>query len=146
MSSFIIQVRNDILDEKFKFFLLTLLFTALSITAIISTFYMEEILNLIGFGGVLPLMDPTAEAAFLDFFGDQVLFGLLIMSLGSMGVLASDIESGAISYSLSRPISRKDYTLSKVLSRVFALTIPLIFASVIGWFYLGIVFDALPFV
>jgi ABC-type transport system involved in multi-copper enzyme maturation permease subunit len=66
------------------------------------------------------------------------------MSLGTMGVLASDIESGAISYSLSRPISRRDYTLSKVLSRVFALTIPFIFASVIGWLYVGIMFDVLP--
>ena len=43
MNSFVIQIKNDIYDEKFKFLLLTVLFTALSITAIISTFYMEDI-------------------------------------------------------------------------------------------------------
>lgn len=144
MNSFLIQLKNDIFDEKFKFLLLTVLFTALSITAIISTFYMEDIMNLLGFSGFLPFVDPSAETAFLDFFGDQVFFGLLIMSLGTMGVLASEIESGAISYSLSRPINRIEYTLSKVFSRVLALTIPFIVSSMIGWFYVSLMFDVLP--
>ena len=145
MNSFVIQIKNDIYDEKFKFLLLTVLFTALSITAIISTFYMEDIMNLLGFSGFIPFVDPSAETAFLDFFGDQVFFGLLIMSLGTMGVLASDIDSGTISFPLTRPISRTEYTLSKVFSRVLALTSPLIISSLIGWFYVGIMFDVLPF-
>ncbi len=144
MNSFIIQLKNDIYDEKFKFLLLTVLFTALSIMAIIATFYMDEIMSLLGFSDFPSFVDPSAETAFLDFFGDQVFFGLLIMSLGSMGVLASEIESGAISFSLTRPISRTNYTLSKVFSRVLALTVPFIISSVIGWFYVGFMFDAFP--
>lgn len=145
MNSFAIQLKSDIIDEKFKFLLLSVLFTALNITAIISTFYMEEIMNLLGFSDFLPFVDPSAEMAFLDFFGDQVFFGLLIMSLGTMGVLATDIDSGAISFSLSRPISRSNYTLSKVFSRVFALTLPFVISSLIGWLYLGLMFEVLPF-
>ncbi|MHA2340977.1 MAG: ABC transporter permease subunit [Candidatus Hodarchaeales archaeon] len=145
MNSFIVQLKNDLYDDKFKFLLLTVLFTALSITTILGTFYIDEIMSLLGFSDFPVLFDPSAKVAFLDFFGDQVLFGLLIMSLGSMGVLASDIESGAISFSLSRPISRSHYTLSKVLSRVLALTVPFIISSVIGWLYLGLMFDLLPF-
>ncbi|MCK4848133.1 MAG: hypothetical protein KAT16_03835 [Candidatus Heimdallarchaeota archaeon] len=144
MNSFIIQLKNDIYDEKFKFLLLTLLFTALNIIAIFSTFYMDELMSLLGFSDFPSFIDPSAETAFLDFFGDQVFFGLLIMSLGSMGVLASDIESGAISFSLSRPISRTSYTLSRVFSRMLALTVPFIISSVIGWLYVGLMFDALP--
>jgi len=144
MNSFVIQFKNDIYDEKFKFLLLTVLFTSLSIMAIITTFYMDEIMSLLGFSDFPTLIEPSASAAFLDFFGDQVFFGLLIMSLGSMGVLAAEIESGAISFSLTRPISRTSYTLSKLFSRMLALTVPLIISSLIGWLYVGLMFDALP--
>jgi len=144
MNSLLVQLKNDIYDEKFKFLLLTVLFTSLSITAIITTFYMDEIMNLLGFGNFPLLVEPIAANAFLDFFGDQVFFGLLIMSLGSMGVLASDLESGSISYSLTRPISRSAYTFSKVISRISALTLPFILSAVIGWIYVGIMFDTLP--
>jgi ABC-2 type transport system permease protein len=144
MNSILVQLKNDLYDEKFKFFLLTVLFTSLSITAIISTFYMEEIMNLLGFSDFPTLFEPSAVTAFLDFFGDQVFFGLLIMSLGSMGVLASEIESGAITFSLARPISRTHYTISKVSSRVLALTVPFVISSMIGWLYVGLMFDSLP--
>lgn len=144
MNSFIIQFKNDLYDEKFKFLLLTVLFTLLSFMAIIVTFFMDEIMSLLGFSDFPTLMEPSAAVAFLDFFGDQVFFGLLIMSLGSMGVLASEIESGAISFSLTRPISRTSYTLSKVSSRVLALTVPFIVSSVIGWLYVGLMFETLP--
>ena len=144
MSIFLIQFKNDLIDEKIKFLLLTVLITLLSFTAIIGTFYIDEIMNLFGIEDFPSLFEPSAVLAFQDFFGDQVLFGLLIMTLGSMGVLASEIESGAISFSLTRPISRKAYTASRITARMLALTIPFIIGSIIGWIYVNLMFDPMP--
>jgi ABC-2 type transport system permease protein len=66
------------------------------------------------------------------------------MSLGSMGLFASDIESNVISYSLTRPISRKAYTISKMITRALALIMPFCLASVITWVYTGLAFELLP--
>jgi hypothetical protein len=131
-------------DEKFKFFLLTLIFSFLGITAAIGIFYMDEIMSLLGFEDFPMIVTPSSQIVFLDFFGDFTLFGLLIMSLGSMNLFASDIESGAICFSLSRPISRRSYTISKMIVRVLALTLPLVLASFITWSYIGFVFEILP--
>ncbi len=144
MRTVLIQFKNDVIDEKLKFALLTVLTTLLCIVAIISTFYIDELMSLLGFENFPPLFEPSATVAFLDFLGDQVLFGLLIMSLGTMGVFASEIESGSISYSLTRPISRKAYTASRVTARVLALTAPLILGSIIGWIYMSLMFEQLP--
>jgi ABC-type transport system involved in multi-copper enzyme maturation permease subunit len=132
------------MDEQIKFLLLTVLITLLSFTAIITTFYIDEIMSLIGIENFPLLFEPSAALAFQDFFGDQVLFGLLIMTLGSMGVLSSDIESGAISFSLTRPISRKAYTASRITARILALTVPFIIGSSIGWIYVNVMFDPMP--
>ncbi|MHA2176612.1 MAG: hypothetical protein ACXAB2_10480 [Candidatus Hodarchaeales archaeon] len=144
MNSFLLQLRTELSDDKYKFLLVTALFTSLCLTSIITTFYMDEILRLLGFEGFPTITTPSARTAFLDFFGDQIFFGLLIMSLGSMGIFASDIESGAISFSLTRPISRYTYSLSKSLSRTLALTLPFLLASFIGWIYVNSVFETLP--
>ncbi len=146
MNTVLIQFKNDIIDEKLKFLLLTVLVTLLSFTAIIGTFYMDEIMSLFGIENFPSLFEPSAALAFQDFFGDQVLFGLLIMTLGSMGVLASEIESGAISFSLSRPISRKSYTASRIIARILALTLPFILGSIVGWVYVNLMFDPMPLV
>ena len=146
MKTVLIQFKNDIIDEKLKFLLLTVLVTLLSFTAIIGTFYMDEIMSLFGIENFPSLFEPSASLAFQDFFGDQVLFGLLIMTLGSMGVLASEIESGAISFSLSRPISRKSYTASRIIARILALTLPFILGSIVGWVYVNFMFDPMPLV
>ena len=144
MNSFFTQFKTDLSDDKFKLFLVTGLFTSLFLASIVTTFYMEEIMKLLGFEDFPTLVTPSARAAFFDFLGDQVFFGLLIMTLGSMGIFASEINSGAISYSLTRPISRVTYSLSKTLSRSLTLTVPLLIGSLIGWGYINLAFETFP--
>ena len=144
MYSFLIQFKSNVWEEKFKFFLLTIIFSFLGISAVIGTFYMDEIMSLLGFEDFPTIITPSSQAVFLDFFGDFTLFGLLIMSLGSMGIFASDIESGAIGFSLTRPISRRAYAISKMITRALALILPFHLASIITWIYTGLAFEVLP--
>ena len=104
---------------------------------------MEELLALFGLDFINPI-PPTGEAAFQDFFMDQLLFGIIIMALGTMSIFASSIENGSISFSLARPISRSEYALARISARIIALVTPFFIASFIGWIYMAIIFDILP--
>ncbi|MFX0185474.1 MAG: ABC transporter permease subunit [Candidatus Hodarchaeota archaeon] len=141
---FYYQLKNDLWDDRFKFVLLLFLFTFQVITSIITIFYMEDLLALFGLNFLNPI-PPTGELAFKDFFGDQIFFGLLIMALGSMSIFAGEIENGSIHFSLTRPISRTEYALARILARLIALLFPFVLAVLIGWIYLGIVFETFPF-
>lgn len=144
MNTFYIQFKTNLSDDKMKFLLVSVLFIFLNVTSIISTFYMEEILNLLGFGDFPTIVTPSATVAFMDFLGDQIFFGILIISLGSMSVFAAEIDSGAINFSLTRPISRRTYTLSKTIARTLALTLPFLLASLVGWSYVNFLFETFP--
>jgi ABC-type transport system involved in multi-copper enzyme maturation permease subunit len=104
---------------------------------------MEELFSLFGFDFINPI-PPSGEAAFHDFFADQLFFGMLIMALGTMSIFATEIENGSIIFSLSRPISRSEYTTAKIFARVIALVIPFVVASLIGWIYMAIIFEVFP--
>ncbi|MFX0174130.1 MAG: hypothetical protein ACFE9L_19795, partial [Candidatus Hodarchaeota archaeon] len=103
MIAFYCQLKNDLWDDRFKFTILSFLFVFQVVTSIITIFYMEDLLALFGFNSFDPI-PPTGESAFLDFFGDQIFFGVLIMVLGSMNIFSGEIENGSIQFSLSRPI------------------------------------------
>ena len=141
---FFIQLRSNLWDERYKFLILLIIFVFQVISSIVSVLYMEELFTLFGFDFISPI-PPTGEAAFLDFFGDQLLFGIIIMTLGTMNIFASDIENGSICFSLSRPISRSQYASAKMIARISALVTPFIIASFIGWIYMGIIFEVFPF-
>ena len=137
---FYYQFESDLKKEKLKIGILFLLFLFQVITSIITTFYMDELLQMFGIEFLNPI-EPSGEVAFLDFLNDQILFGLLIMTLGTMNIFSSDISDGSIEFYLSRPISRTNYTISKSLSRIISLITPLLLASICGWVYLGLTFE-----
>ncbi|UCG02874.1 MAG: ABC transporter permease subunit [Candidatus Heimdallarchaeota archaeon] len=141
---FFIQLKSSLWDERYKFMILLIIFVFQVLSSIISIFYMEELLALFEFDFINPI-PPTGEAAFQDFFGDQFFFGIIIMTLGTMTIFASDIENGSISFSLSRPISRTHYASAKMIARISALVTPFIIASLVGWVYMGITFEIFPF-
>ncbi len=136
----LIQFKNDLWNERLKFLILLILFIFQVISSIISIFYMEELLALFNIEFINPIA-PTGEAAFLDYFNDQFIFGILIMSLGTMNIYAAEIENSSISYSLTRPISRTKYTVARFVARITALILPFIIATFIGWIYMAIFFD-----
>ncbi|UCE12561.1 MAG: ABC transporter permease subunit [Candidatus Heimdallarchaeota archaeon] len=141
--SFLYQLQNELWNERIKILILGFLFIFQVLSSIISIFYMEEILKLFGFEFINPA-PPTGEAAFLDYFTDQLIFGLLIMSLGTMNIFSGDIENGSICYSLTRPISRTNYSIAKLVARLTALILPFVVASLIGWVYMAMMFEVFP--
>jgi len=143
--SFFVQFKHDLWGDRLKLMLLSLLFFFQIIMSIIGTFYMQDLLKLFDFELMNPIT-PSGEVAFADFFSDVFLFGILIASLGTMNLFAGDIETGSISYSLSRPIKCEDYSIAKISSRLITLIVPFIIASFAGWFYLLFFFTEIPLI
>jgi len=140
---FLAQFKHDLWNEKLKFLILFLLFTFQVLASIISIFYLEELLTLFSLDFINPTPSSGA-AAFLDYFADQFFFGILIISLGTMNVFASEIENGSICFSLTRPISRSEYTISRLTARLIGLILPFLLATFVGWVYMGLFFELFP--
>ncbi len=143
LNTFVIQFKNDLWNERYKSLILLFLYLFQAITSIFSTFYMEELLALLNIEFVNPF-PATGEAALIDFLGDQFLFGILIMSLGTMSIFGAEIENNSISFSLTRPISRTEYTTARMIARLIALVIPFILATLTGWVFMALVFEIFP--
>lgn len=143
LNNFILQLKNDLWNERLKFIILLFLFLFQVIVSVITIFYLEDILTLFNIEWINPI-PLTGEAAFADFLGDQLLFGILIMSLGTMNIFAAEIDNKSISYSLTRPISRTEYSIAKLVARLSALILPLIIATLVGWGVMALIFEVFP--
>jgi ABC-type transport system involved in multi-copper enzyme maturation permease subunit len=143
LNSFAIQLKNDLWNERYKSLILLFLYLFQAITSIFATFYMEDLLALLNIE-FINSFPASGEAALLDFLSDQFLFGILIMSLGTMSIFAADIENNSISFSLTRPISRTEYTTARIIARLIAFIIPFLMATLTGWVFMAIVFEIFP--
>lgn len=141
--NFILQLKNDLWNERLKFIILLVLFMFQVIVSITTIFYLEDILALLNIEWINPI-PLTGEAAFADFLGDQMLFGILIMTLGTMNIFAAEIDNKSISYSLTRPISRTEYSIARLVARLSALILPLVIATLVGWVFMALIFEIFP--
>jgi ABC-2 type transport system permease protein len=58
---------------------------------------------------------PVDGRLFGDFLNQQIGFALLLSIFGASGLVANDLRTGAILAYLSRPLTRRDYVLGKLL-------------------------------
>jgi len=58
---------------------------------------------------------PVDGRLFGDFLNQQIGFGILLSIFGASGLVANDLRTGAILAYLSRPLTRRDYVLGKLL-------------------------------
>jgi ABC-2 type transport system permease protein len=58
---------------------------------------------------------PVDGRLFGEFLNQQVGFGILLSIFGASGLVANDLRTGAILAYLSRPLTRRDYVLGKLL-------------------------------
>jgi len=141
--TFRLQLQDNLWNERLKFVILLCVFIIQALTSIMSVFYMEEILAMAGFEFVSPI-PPSTEAVFMDFFNDQLLFYFFLMALGSMGLFANEIENGSIEFFLTRPITRTNYTLTKIITRLSILVVPFVITTIATWGYLSLVLEIIP--
>jgi ABC-2 type transport system permease protein len=62
---------------------------------------------------------PVDGRLFGEFLNQQIGFAILLSIFGASGLVANDLRSGAILAYLSRPLTRRDYMLGKLLVPLF---------------------------
>ncbi len=117
---------------RFPALLLVLLFFALLDP--VTTRYMNEIFTQFAdFEMVLP--EPVAEGAFFAYLNSVSQIGIMVMIFVIMGIVAKEKETGVAAWILSKPVSRWNYLLAKVVNIYALLILGMGATSTIAYFY-----------
>ncbi|MHA1991385.1 MAG: hypothetical protein ACW981_05400 [Candidatus Hodarchaeales archaeon] len=120
--------------ERKKIVILTILFVFLGLMAVATQVMLPEILKLAGLE-IANLPEPSLFAVFADYWGDSILFALIIVLL-TMGTFSSEIDVNKQVYiTLSRPISRTTYFLTRTFIKTIGLFIGFFIASLVTYLY-----------
>ena len=116
--------------EKGKLFLVFTLFLFFALTSVVTQIVLPEILDLSGIE-IIGLPEPSLMAMLSDFWGDTIIYLIIVIFYG-MGTFSSEIEiNKPIYFTLSRPVTRKTYFLSRFLIRIIGFFLIFFTASMI---------------
>ncbi|WP_217589695.1 ABC transporter permease [Lentibacillus saliphilus] len=114
----------------------------------LTTYYMPLIIDAVGGmpeGTVFELPEFTPTDVIMMSLGQYSIIGVIVIALISMGTIAGERKSGVSELILVKPVSYKNYILSKWAS----LNVLVWFAACLGlfasWYYVNILFGELSF-
>lgn len=93
------------------------------------------------FADLIP--EPTTADAVAQYIGNITEFGFIIAVLLGMGAIAGEKEHGTAAISLSKPLPRWAFVLSKYAAQALVYGLAFVVAGVGAYFYTDILFDGL---
>ena len=140
LSIYLAHIKVEFDQAKMKLLIVMLILMFSGFTSVISQKYMNEILKTAGFELKNP-PTPTLTTFLSDFLGDASLYILIIILLG-MGTFSNELEvNKQVYFTLSRPISRSNYYLTRSLILTIGIAIATIIGSLIVYFYSLVYFE-----
>ena len=122
-----------------------IVFTAFGIASPFLARYLPELIKSLAGGQVQIVIPPPTVGDAVDQFQKNLgQAGILAAVLLAMGSVAVEKERGTAALVLSKPASRGAYLLAKILAIAATLGIGLLAASVGGYGYTALLFEALP--
>lgn len=130
--------------RNFKLLWIPLVFIILGIVEPVTNHFLPEIMKSVG------NMPEDAEFLWPEFQGEDIFFsllgqyqfiGILVIVLAFMGTISGERKNGTATFLYVRPLSYKDYFLSKwiVVNTIVLASVWLGFLS--GWYYIEILFN-----
>ncbi|MBM4235955.1 MAG: hypothetical protein FJ152_05735 [Firmicutes bacterium] len=136
------ELKSNWRSFRYPAFLLVILFFALLDPLMLR--YMNEILGYFATGLEITMPEPTPQDAIFSFLSDVSQIGIFVLIFASMGSVAREKETGVTGWLLSKPISRWQYLLAKVII-LYLLIIAGIFAcSTLAYLYTTSLIDQPP--
>ena len=117
----ITNLTNEFELEKTKFLLLFLLLTIMGMMSILTQAFLPDLLKLAGYEQIGGPKATTIVDVLIDFWGDYLILMIIILLLGSTTFSPEVDVNKQVYFNLSRPISRKEYYLTRVLLKVISL-------------------------
>jgi len=111
-------VKYDIVNiiKTKKLLVLIILFLLFALLAPVTARYMPELLSNLAVGIQIEFPEPTVYDSYIQFFGDLNEIILYVLMFMAVSFFIRDKTKGHLPMILSKPVSRKNYILSKILT------------------------------
>ncbi|MBS4207968.1 ABC transporter permease subunit [Bacillus sp. FJAT-50079] len=149
MNQFLILFKKERLEavRDIKWIWMPLVFIILGIMEPLSAYYTPQIIEKFGGlpeGAIIEIPLPAAGEVLVRTAGQLNLFGVLVIVLAFMGILASERKSGTAAMVLVKPVSYYAFVLAKWLHGVVLVFCSYMLGMLAAWYYTYQLFEWVP--
>ncbi|WP_419886873.1 ABC transporter permease [Neobacillus niacini] len=149
MSQWMTLFQKEIIEmwRNFKWIWVPITFILLGVSEPLTSYYLPQIIKSVGGlpeGAVFEIPTPTAGAVLASGLSQYSTIGVLVIVLGTMGIIAGERKSGVAAMILVKPVSYLSYVTSKWAGSLFLVWISLFIGYLSTWYYTGQLFDWVP--
>ncbi|MFC0415257.1 ABC transporter permease [Cytobacillus solani] len=151
MKQWMTLLNKELLEmtRNFKWIWVPIVFILIAVMEPITAYYMPQIIDSLGDlpdGAVIELPVPSAEEVLVASLSQYNTLGLLVIILSSMGIIAGERKSGVAGLILVKPVSYTAFVTAKWAGAMLLLWISYFIGYFVSWYYVGILFDTIPFI
>ncbi|WRP04913.1 ABC transporter permease subunit [Rossellomorea aquimaris] len=145
-----ILFRKEILEltRNYKMIWMPFVFILFGLTEPLTAFYLPDILNSVADlpeGTVISIPTPSSEEVLLSTISQFSTFGVLIIILGFMGMIAGERKSGNAVMVLVKPVSYAAYIYSKWMAAFVLVWVSYGLGMLSSWYYIHVLFNGIGF-
>jgi ABC-2 type transport system permease protein len=150
MSQWMTLFQKEMLEmwRNFKWIWVPITFILLGVSEPLTSYYLPQIIKSFGGlpeGAVIDIPSPTAGAVLASGLSQYSTLGVLIIVLGTMGVIAGERKSGVAAMILVKPVSYLSYITSKWAGSLLLVWFSLFIGYLSTWYYTGQLFEWVAF-
>ncbi|MGX6444098.1 ABC transporter permease [Neobacillus sp. K501] len=150
MNQWLTLLQKEMIEmwRNFKWIWVPITFILLGVSEPLSNYYMPQIIDSLGGlpeGTVIEIPPPTAGEVLVAGLSQYSTLGVLIIVLGTMGIIAGERKSGVAAMILVKPVSYFSYVTSKWAGGLLLVWFSLLIGYLATWYYTGLLFDWIPF-
>ena len=150
MSQWLTLFQKEILEmwRNFKWIWVPITFILLGVKEPLTSYYLPQIIKSFGGlpeGAIIDIPPPTAGAVLASGLSQYSTIGVLIIVLGTMGVIAGERKSGVAAMILVKPVSYFSYVTSKWAGSLLLVWFSLFIGYLLTWYYTGQLFEWVAF-
>ncbi|MGM0854299.1 MAG: ABC transporter permease [Bacillota bacterium] len=136
------------LTRNYKMIWMPIVFILFGLTEPLTAFYLPDIINSVGDlpeGTVISVPTPSSEEVLLSTISKFSTFGVLIIVLGFMGMIAGERNSGNAVMVLVKPVSYAAYIYSKWMAAFVLVWVSYGLGMISSWYYIHVLFKGIDF-
>lgn len=131
--------------RDFRWIWMPIVFVILGIMEPLTAYYTPQIIEQFGGlpeGAIFEIPLPTAAEVLVRTAGQFNLFGVLVIILAFMGILAGERKSGTAAMVLVKPVSYNAFVIAKWLHGVLLVLVSYLLGMLAAWYYTFQLFGA----
>ncbi|WP_254901697.1 ABC transporter permease [Thalassobacillus devorans] len=150
MMQFLTVFKREMLESgrNFKWIWVPLVFILLGLSDPLSTYYLPQIIESVGGlpeGASFDIPTPPPHDVLMMSLAQFSQLGVLVISLMSMGLIASERKSGVAELVLVKPVKYSTYVSAKWTATSVLVLVSLFAGLLASWYYVNLLFGDISF-